>query len=345
MLTDALGAPFESIDAATAVRIAREAFGLDVESAQRFETERDDTFRVVGGDGAFALKLAHPADRADDVDLEVACVEHALAVDPGLPLARFLPVADQQWHTGPRGRMADIDGRIARCALWMPGTALRDAPRSIPQIRAVAAAMTRLSAALAGLEHPAADRALAWDLQRLPELRDRAPAVPDAIRGSVLAVIDAVEREAVPALATLPRQLVHQDANLDNLLVADGDPTAVAAILDFGDAVRSTRVADLAVAASYLLPVSPDEPSAGDVLDAIGAGAADVAALSSTELAMLPLLTAGRLAQRLVLGWWLTAAAPPNVDYVSRSLAITARQLDSIAPLIRLDRPTRPGGE
>lgn len=338
MLTDALGAPFESIDGETAVRIAREAFGLDVETAQRFETERDDTFRVVGGDGAFALKLSHPADCADDVDLEVACVEHALAVDPGLPLARFLPVADRPWDTGPHGRMADIDGRIARCALWMPGTALRDAPRSLAQVRAVAAAMTRLGAALEGLEHPAADRALAWDLQRLPELRDRAAAVPEQTRGAVVAVIDAVKRDAAPALATLPHQLVHQDANLDNLLVADDDPATIAAILDFGDAVRSTRVADLAVAASYLLPVAAEDPSAAEVLEAVVAGAAGIAPLSATETALLPLLAAGRLAQRLVLGWWLMAAAPPNVDYVSRSLAITARQLEAIAPLVGLHR-------
>jgi Ser/Thr protein kinase RdoA (MazF antagonist) len=128
---------------------------------------------------------------------------------------------------------------------------------------------------------------------------------------------------------------VHQDANLDNLLVAEDDPTAVAAILDFGDAVRSTRVADLAVAASYLLPVEPGDPDAAAVLDAVVAGAAAVAPLTPAESGILPLLTAGRLAQRLVLGWWLTAAAPPNVDYVSRSLAITAHQLAAIGPLVR----------
>lgn len=341
MITDDLATPFEHIDGDTAIAIARERFGLDVERAQRFETERDDTFRVAGGDGAFALKLAHPADPLEWIDFEIACVEHALAHDRTLPLARFLPVAGASWETGTIDRAAviDLEGgeRIARCAPWLPGVALRDTRRSIAQVEAVAAEQSRLGAALLGLEHPAADRMLAWDVQHLAALRDRADAVDETSRPAVLEILDAFDAVAAPAITTLPRQVVHGDANLDNVLVTEADAARVAAILDFGDATRSARIIDLAVATSYLLPVAPTDPTAAEVLAAAVRGAASVVDLDPLERELLPLLTACRLAQRLILGSWLTAAAPENVEYVSRSLAITAGQLESLLPLVAGD--------
>ena len=346
MITDDLATPFDHIDGDTAIAIARERFGLDVQYAQRFETERDDTFKVSGGDGAYALKLAHPSDAPEWIDFEIACVEHALAHDRTLPLARFLPVAGASWDTGTIDRAAVVavgrDGtptveRIARCAPWLHGVAVRSAPRTIAQITSIAIEQSRLAAALAGLEHPAADRVLAWDVQHLSDLRTKADAVPAATRATVVAILDAFDTVVAPALHELPRQVIHGDANLDNVLVAEHDAARVVAILDFGDASRSARIIDLAVAASYLLPVTPADPTANDVLTAVTSAAGSVAPLETLERDLLPLLTACRLAQRLILGSWLTAAAPENVDYVSRSLAITAGQLESMLPLIAPD--------
>lgn len=341
MLVDDLAAPFERIDGADAVRIAREVFGLDVDRAAHVETERDDTFRVAGASGAYALKLAHPADPVEWIDFEITCVEHALARDPALPLARSLTA---RGATGTGSQRPEIEGRFARCAPWLPGEALRTSPRSLAQARAVGRMQGRLSAALADLEHPGASRPVAWDLQHLAALRPQVDAVPAPTRDLVAAVLRAHERRVAPAVAELPWQVVHADANLDNVLVDADDPARVVAVLDFGDATRTARVFDLAIAASYLVPIGAGAPDptggdapAADVLAAVADGAADAIELTADERALLPLLTACRLAQRLVLGWWLTASAPDNVAYVSRSLAITAGQLKAILPLVAAD--------
>ena len=55
----------------------------------------------------------------------------------------------------------------------------------------------------------------------------------------------------VPALDDLPHQVIHNDANEHNVLVAD-DGT-VAGLIDFGDVVWSARVCGLAVAGAYAM--------------------------------------------------------------------------------------------
>ena len=55
----------------------------------------------------------------------------------------------------------------------------------------------------------------------------------------------------VPALDHLPHQVIHNDANEHNVLVAD-DGTVVG-LIDFGDVVWTARVGGLAVAGAYAM--------------------------------------------------------------------------------------------
>jgi len=116
---------------------------------------------------------------------------------------------------------------------------------------------------------------------------------------------------------------VHNDANLDNVLV---DPVtgAVTAILDFGDVVRTPRAIDLAVLASYLLP---DDGDPASVVAEVVSGWESVLPLTADERGMLPILIAGRLAQRILIASWLSRATPENAGYARRTLALTRAQL------------------
>lgn len=100
----------------------------------------------------------------------------------------------------------------------------------------------------------AADRVLAWDLANasrvsrpyLAELFD------DELRKRIEATLDAFDVFlASPEYAALPHQLIHGDANDENILV---DEAGVApGLVDFGDFVRSCRVFDLAILLAYAL--------------------------------------------------------------------------------------------
>jgi Ser/Thr protein kinase RdoA (MazF antagonist) len=204
-----------------------------------------------------------------------------------------------------------------RAAIW-------DAAPGAPLLHSIGATHARLTAALAGFRHPAESRPLAWDVARLPELVDLTEALDDPI--PVAAVLERHVAETAPRLSALPQQVIHNDGNLDNLLV-DDRATQVVAVLDFGDVVRTARVLDLAVVASYLLPAD-DQYSASDTLDQLIAGWESALPLEPDERELLPRLVLARLVQRMLLGSWLSREVAHNADYLGRNIAHTRAQFD-----------------
>lgn len=321
LLAVEIAAPFQRATDDDAAALADRHWGIAVERAQRVDTERDDTFRLETSEASYALKIAHPADEPSVIDLQTAAIEWAAEHDASLPLPRPIPTVD--------GELQPVDGgRIARLFPWMAGQSLRaalwDAAPETPLLHSIGATHARLTAALAGFRHPAESRPLAWDVARLPELTALTDALDDPV--PVAVVLDRHLAETAPRLATLPHQFIHNDGNLDNLLV-DDRATHVVGVLDFGDAVRTARVLDLAVMASYLLPAD-DQYSASDTLAALVDGWQSVLPLEAAELEVLPRLVLARLVQRMLLGAWLTREVPDNADYLGRNLVHNRAQFD-----------------
>jgi Ser/Thr protein kinase RdoA (MazF antagonist) len=231
-------------------------------------------------------------------------------------------------------------GRAARLFPWLPGQSLRaelwDAAPSAALLHAIGSTHARLTSALAGFRHPVESRTLAWDVARLPDLAPLLDAVDD--RATVASTLDRHTREVAPRLAGLPQQLIHNDGNLDNLLVDDLSPrsgsegqsfttgTPRITVLDFGDVVRTARVLDLAVVASYLLPAD-GQYGASDTLAAIRAGWESALPLEPEEAELVPRLVIARLVQRILLGSWLAREVPLNADYLGRNIEHSRAQL------------------
>ncbi len=324
LLASELAAPFERATEADAVTLALRHWGVRAERATRVDTERDDTFHVETADGGYALKIAHPADDPAVIELQVTASEWAMGHDPSLPVPRFVPTLDSTFQ--PVVPVAGT-GRIARLTPWVPGQSLRaalwDAAPSTALLHAIGSTQARLTVALGDFRHPAESRMLAWDVARLPELGDLLDAVEDP--APVAAAFARHVRDVAPRLAALPQQLIHNDGNLDNLLVG-GLGTRVVAVLDFGDVVRTARVLDLAVATSYLLPAD-DQYGASDTLAGVLTGWESVLPLEAEERKLLPRLVVGRLLQRILLGSWLARETPDNAEYLGRNIEHTRAQL------------------
>lgn len=275
-----LAAPFERMPQAEARALLTELYGVAALSLEPLDTERDDSFRVTTADRDVVLKVAHPADDPQLIDLQVEAMTHVAGADPALPLQRVIgPIT--QWR-----------GRVVRVLTWLPGQLLRDARPDEGQLFACGAALGRLSLALRGFEHPAARRELAWDLQRLPSLR---PIARDSL---TLGVIAHFERVVAPALRELPHQVIHNDFHPGNVLVDPADPRFVVGVLDFGDVVHTARVCDLGVALAYLLPT--EGPAMAAVQPFVD-GYESVVPLLDAERVLLPDLVAARLVERIVL--------------------------------------------
>jgi Ser/Thr protein kinase RdoA (MazF antagonist) len=310
-------------DAALAV-LAETGWGLQVESVRRLATERDDTVLVTHAGGRHVLKVAHPLDDPMLLDFQCSAMRHALAHDPTLPLASLLHDRDGAVLREVLG--ADGEPRRARVLSYLPGATLDYAVTSRAQREAVGRSAGRLSAALDGFEHPGSVRVLAWDLAQLGTLRPLLEHVADPLaRELVEAELDAYDDHVGAALRASRQQVIHNDINVDNVVVDPTDPAFVHGILDFGDGVHGSVVGDLAVAMSYAVGngaagAVPWEPAYD-----VARGFVSVRELTSDETALLPELVRARFAQRLLLNSWLAAEDPANAHYTGRAIARTAQ--------------------
>ena len=187
-------------------------------------------------------------------------------VAAGLPVARSIPPLNA---AGPVLEGTPHGPARVRLASWLEGRPLatmQQRPGDLP--RAIGDLMGRVTAALAGLEHPGARRPFQWDLARAVETVDRGlPEVEDPERRRRLARRLERLRTITPEVARLRRSVIHNDANDHNLLVDDA--ARISGLLDLGDMVHSATVAELAVAQAYAML---DQPDPFGVAAAVAAG-------------------------------------------------------------------------
>jgi Ser/Thr protein kinase RdoA (MazF antagonist) len=289
---------FDSLDEHEAISIARIGFGVEASSAERLDTERDDSFRVATTLGDRVLKVAHPADNTSVIGLQLRALQFAARADPSLPLQRIVRTS----FGGPLHILPN--GRVAWMFEWMPGTLLLDAPASAHDLDALGTALGRLSKSLRKFEAADALRLSAWDLQTVPRLATLLDIFPnDAVAGALARFRAHVD----PQLGELPMQVIHNDFNPGNVLVDPGGDEFVVGILDFGDVVYSLRVADLAIALCYQIsPLHHAYRDLGAMIDAFDRQVR----LTEAEHAVLPDLVAARFAQRILINQWLDRHDP-----------------------------------
>lgn len=308
-----------------AADLARRHFGL-VGRLDPLTSERDQNFRLTTAGGrAFVLKIANAAEPAEVTNFQTEALDHVARCDPALQVPRVIA------GTGGRAEVVLPSGSVVRVLTWLEGTPLHAVPRSAGLRRSVGAMAARLTRALEGFRHPAEDHELIWDIRNAGKLRPLLPAVPDrALRVLCAAALDRFDDATGPALARLPWQVVHADLNPHNLLT-DADATGITGILDFGDMVRTARVCDLAVAASY--HADPADPLAtlGDVIGGWNA----TLPLLAEEAALVLDLVALRMVTTIVLSNWRAARQPEHAAYFLRNLPASRAGFEALCALDR----------
>jgi len=320
------------LDEAHAEALAREAFGIAAR-ARRLTSERDLNFALACDDGAgFVLKIANAGESQATLDFQLGALEHVAAADPAIPVPRVRRPLDGE-------RLARVDDETGRPHLvtllgFLPGAPLAAAAPTTALVAEVGALLARLDVALAGYEHPAAERALLWDLGRAGDLAGLVDHVEDErLRDRVAAVLDDFAARAVPVLPMLRRQVIHNDPNPHNLVVAPpgdgpGEAARVAGIIDFGDMLRAPLVNDLAVAASY--HVARGEAPLGMAAGLIAAYHR-TNPLTAAETGLLPLMIATRCVLTVVITAWRAALYPENRDYILRNVPAATAALERLS--------------
>jgi Ser/Thr protein kinase RdoA (MazF antagonist) len=327
-------APSRPVPIDRAVALVTERYGFEPRAA-RLTGERDENFRLTDEGGAqYVLKIANPAEDPAETDLQTAALLHIEAADPALPIPRVV----RERQGGAQVRFLDEAGfgRTARILTYLPGRLLGAAGRSQRQRGACGDMGGRLTLALRDFAHPAASRAVVWDLRHAGHMRrllDELPPVP--CRGAAADLIARLLPRIESQLPQLRHQVVHNDLNPLNILVDPTDEARVTGIIDFGDMTDTALIADVAVSAAELIPAECTDPALARecVLDVARAYHARVPLLP-TELALLGALAAARLLMNVVIHEWHVHRNPASghfsaldADFVRARLRIADRLL------------------
>jgi hypothetical protein len=213
------------------------------------------------------------------------------------------------------------DGAL-RLLTWLPGTPLAHLSRSPALAAAIGTALGRLDATLATFNHPASDHHLLWDIRNAPDLAPLTDALPSDLKPRIIAVLARFPTHIAPALARLPRQVIHGDFNPHNLLADPVDPGTLSGtlsgILDFGD-----------MTLSYL--IDPADPTA--LLIPLTRAYHQTNPLTPQEIALLPDLVTARLVTTLTISAWRAARYPQNAPYILRNAPTSRAGLDALTDL------------
>jgi hydroxylysine kinase len=327
-------APSRPVSIERAVALVRECYGFEPRAA-RLTGERDENFRLTADDGAeYVLKIANPAENPAETDFQTAALLHLEKADPTLPCPRVV----REREGAPHIRFMDEFGgeRTARILTYLPGRLLGAAARSQRQRAACGRIGGRLSLALRSFAHPAARRAIVWDLRHTQHMRallEELPGFP--YRPAAAELLERLVPRIESALPRLRHQVVHNDLNPLNILVDPADEARVTGIIDFGDMTHTTLIADVAVSAAELIPAECTDPAAArESVRDVAIAYHECAPLLPQELDLLGVLVAARLLMNVVVHEWHVHRNPSgghhqplDSDYMRGRLAIAGRLL------------------
>ena len=294
--------------------IVLQHYGRSV-TATLLSGERDRNFLISDTSGWSALlKFYNPVDDAPARALQNDALLHIKAQDPACPAPEIYSSRD-----GRQEIILRRNGTELAAVMFTRLAGVNPAQDDIgPELRAnIGQVAGRLSSALAGYDHPRADRMILWDMMLVTELLPLAALIEDHTkRRSIEKWIGHFATKAQLAAASLPCQMIHNDLSLSNILVDPAHRSRVVGIIDFGDIVRAPRINEFAIAASYFIDSTGDLAVAmAQILKGNDCGPD----LTPAEIALLPTLIQARLVTRILLTGWRAQLFPGNHAYITRS--------------------------
>ena len=252
-----------SVSEETAAGLVLEHWGVNGR-ARECASERDRVFEITDQasdePGVLGyLKVSNALEEREALAEEAALLTALSEAQSCYALPRWRPVAEGTGTAEDQGLIEyAIDGRrhFLRFLDPVPGVSLDryrpHGPELRRQVGRLAGILDRSTEGVAGRDRP-----MIWDLRRAASLiGENLDAVAgDERRGILARILERHDEFVAPGTDGLRESVIYNDANPANIHVdpgrmRDGAPHIVG-LVDFGDAIRSWTVAELAVACAY----------------------------------------------------------------------------------------------
>jgi len=317
------------IETAVVAKAVREQFGLQGHYSQ-LVSERDQNFRLLSADGSsYVVKVTSFVENPDVTDFQIAALLHLEQC--GLT---GVPRIVRTESGGDRGVIRNDAGdeTVLRIVTWLDGEVMKNVNLTADVCFRFGHQLADLDSALASFSHVGDRQELLWDMQRAAELRQLLVHIDDRdVLPLVEQVLDDFETRVSASLKGLVCQVIHNDANDENILL-DAHQN-IAGFIDFGDMLRAPRIVDVAIAAAYLRTVDGDPMR---FIVPFVRGYNERNPLSETELNLLYDLIRTRLMMTLTILYWRISARAPGDPYREKTLMGEASAFDFLRNLTNI---------
>ena len=244
------------IDIDRAAETARQLYRLEGEITP-LPGELDFNFRIKADSGSYILKISRPGAELAHIEFQNALLNHVADSDVGLDLP--MPIADVEGRHVSEMKDGAGQTRKVRLLSWMKGRLWSDVnPVTSELLYSLGEEAGKMTRALQGFDHPEAHRRLDWDVANAEWTCGHLDLFPPA-QQEIASHFQTRFKSFKEEYHALRKAVVHNDVNDNNIIVTrDMIAPKVSALIDFGDAVFTPIINDLAIAIAYAAMNKPD---------------------------------------------------------------------------------------
>jgi 4-aminobutyrate aminotransferase-like enzyme/Ser/Thr protein kinase RdoA (MazF antagonist) len=239
-----------------ATNIAWKCYGLKGD-IRPLPGELDFNFKIRNEKEAYILKVCRPDVNNDYIDFQNKMLLHLSKSQTNLIAPKVYP--DLQGNYISQILDKKGDKRIVRLLSWTKGRLWSSVkPQREELLLSLGEQAGKITNALQGFQHPFAHRKMEWDISQAEWTFDHLNLF-DEKQKDILSYFQDRFQSIKPQLLKLRSSVVHNDVNDNNIVVCDNliNPL-VKSIIDYGDAVYTSTINDLAITIAYGVMNKPD---------------------------------------------------------------------------------------
>ncbi|NND31729.1 MAG: aminotransferase class III-fold pyridoxal phosphate-dependent enzyme, partial [Saprospiraceae bacterium] len=232
----------------TVQNLADEYYGI-TGAVTRLAGEVDFNFYLKTPDHKeYTIKISRPNTDSRAIEFQNEVINFLLANQFPLQVPRVVRTKSKEFFQVLQGN------RVLRCQQWVRGRVIDEVnPRSAILFESWGNICGLLSLHLSGFDHPYAHREYKWNPSLCLNQKVNRHFISDAEQLELVDYFwELFETKALPQLGSLRKSVNYNDAHELNLL-SDSEPNSVriTGLIDFGDAIYTETINELAIACAY----------------------------------------------------------------------------------------------